>query len=132
MTSRAVNTTIPRDYHKRAVLNDISWTKAIMIGIDVLNDDDYNKEKKLITKLKEAKGMVRIYEKRLVELRELRKERDEASKEAKRLKENTCSSCGEPLTPETAKNMGDRIKLCRNCFMAGNIPKNNETNRKKS
>lgn len=38
-------------------------------------------------------------------------------------KKNSCSSCGDQLTPEKTKNMGDGIKICRNCFMSGNIPK---------
>jgi len=48
------------------------------------------------------------------------------NKESWGLKKNICSSCGDQLTPEKTKNMGDGVKLCRNCFMAGNIPKKKE------
>jgi len=76
ITTKPVNTTIPEIYHKRAKVHGIEWTEALMLGIDILNNDDYNKETKLIRKIKKLKGEVKIFERRLVELRSLREHKE--------------------------------------------------------
>lgn len=81
ITTKPVNTTIPADYHNRAKVHGIEWTEALCLGIDVLNDDSYHKEKKTLQKIKLLKGKLKIYENRLIELRTERTEKEQIEKQ---------------------------------------------------
>lgn len=120
MVTRAINTTIPKEYHTRGILNEVCWSKAICLGIDILTNDCYINKIKLMEKIKELKNETKIFEKRLIELNIKEKEELARQEKDQDLKNNYCCFCFERLTPKNTK-IYNGVKFCKSCFLGNNF-----------
>lgn len=114
-----VNTTIPVKWHDLARANNISWTKAVMIGLEVLLDPKFHKIEDLTKKLAKLRKLVELYEDQLKNL--LIEEQKQKEKEAEyaKIKSNSCDSCEQILEDKQFNYRGK--KYCRTCYMSDNL-----------
>lgn len=123
MRSRSVNTTIPTEYHKRAVLSDVKWTEALCIGIDILTGVNFYDEKKLKDEIRLETNKVRLKIRQLNKLKEKRIEKEKFEAETKEKEKNSCPICKEEYSEKNKKKTINGKSFCRNCFLSGEFQK---------
>ena len=82
--TKAICTSIPYSYWKKAQFAEISWTDALKAGIEVLTGGGLEEEREIMQQLETKKGEISFLEKSLDKLKQKKKAEDEEKERKQR------------------------------------------------
>lgn len=131
VTTKSVNTTIPAELHKEAVLNNISWNEALIKGIkQLLGKDSYIEliEQRIKENQRKAADYQLEIERLTLMIEEDKKKLEEKQqKEENKKKElplnSQCQLCGNKIIRKPVVYEG--LTFCRGCWLGNSEGVNN-------
>lgn len=125
MVTEPLHTTIDKDLKKIALINDVLFSEALEIGVNVILKRNegvnalINRKKEIKIEVEKLKSEYEIINKEVNKLKELEAEKKELEKKELEKKENCCEMCGDNIMGKKYKFKGRQ--LCKSCWIADRL-----------